>query len=126
MTSKNSQLKFGAYKFERVQWSRIKPFEKKNSGLGAPNFPIKIIRGPNFIIARVANLPIAPSKGPQINVPLRHQGAQFPVFLIRSFSSPQFPHCFIRSFQFPHCIKREKGPKCSIAPSRASNFIIMS
>ena len=28
MASKISQLKFGARKFERVQWSRIKPFEK--------------------------------------------------------------------------------------------------
>ena len=34
MTSKISQLKFGAHKFERVQWSQIKPFEKKKSGLG--------------------------------------------------------------------------------------------
>ena len=28
MTTKISQLKFGAHKFERVQWIRIKPFEK--------------------------------------------------------------------------------------------------
>ena len=28
MTSKISQLKFGVYNFERVQWSRIKSFEK--------------------------------------------------------------------------------------------------
>ena len=38
MASKISQFKFGAHKFERVQWSRIKRL-KRISGLGPPNSP---------------------------------------------------------------------------------------
>ena len=39
----------------------------------------------------------------------------FPVFLIRSFSSPQFSHCFIEGFQFPHCvIKGQRALNCPL------------
>ena len=104
MTSKMSLLKFGARKFERVQWSH-KPFEK-NWWSRTSNFPIKSPGSPNFIIARVSNLP--PLKL-MFHCVIR---GPFPVFL-RSFSSPQFPHYFIEGFQFAHCdIKGQRTLKC--------------
>ena len=63
ITSKISQIKFRAHKFERVQWNHIKPFEK-NRWSRAPNFPIRSSGSNTFIIARVSNLLIASSKGP--------------------------------------------------------------
>ena len=47
MTSKISQLKFGAHKFERAQWSRIKPFEKNSWSIGPP-IPPSGHQGPHF------------------------------------------------------------------------------
>ena len=120
MMSKICQSKFGAHKLEIVHWNRIKPFEK-NQSRAPPHFPIRSSGGPNFIIARVSNLPIASLKGHQIYVPLRHQG---PNFLIRSYSSPRFPQCFINGFQFLHSSSKGKGPKYPIALLRASNFLI--
>ena len=63
MASKISQLKFGAHKFERAQWNRIKQFEIVSR---APNFPHQVTRSPIFPIIRVSNLPNASSKGPKI------------------------------------------------------------
>ena len=51
-----------------------------------------------------------------------------PVFLIRSFSSPQFPHCFIKGLHFPHCVI--KGQRVLNFPLRhqgpSIDFLIMS
>ena len=66
------------------------------------------MQGPNFSITRVS-LPIAPSKGPKLMF-------QLLVFLIRSFSTPQFPHRCIRGFQFPHCVN--KGQRALNFPLR--------
>ena len=53
--------------------------------------------------------------------------AQFPVFLIRLFSSPQFPHCLMKGLQFPPLRhQRAKDPRFSITPSRAPNFLFRS
>ena len=120
MTSKISQLKFGAHKFERVQWSRIKPFEN-NSWSRAPNISTRLSGGPNFHIARVFNLSIASSKGS--NVPLLHQGPNFS-FFPSGHLAPLLPHCFIKGFQFS--IASSNGPKFSIALSRIPNFLVMS
>ena len=146
MTSKISQLKFEAHKFERVQWSCIKPFEK-NKWSRAPNFPIRSSGGPNIIIAKVSfNLPIASSKGPQINVPLRHHGPNFPFSSSGHLSHHDFPiasplrhqmangpifHCAIKGPQFPHHVikmmisnfpPRYQGVPFSIASSRGLPF----
>ena len=94
-----------------MQWSRIKSFEK-NKWSRAPNVPIRSSGDPNFIIAKVSNLPIASLKCPQINVPLRHQEPNFP-FTSSGHLAPQFPHCFIKGFQLPYCI---------IKGQRALNF----
>ena len=80
---------------------------KRISGLGPPISP-----------SGHQEAPISSTLGSLI-CPLRHQKApklmfhcvirgQFLVFLIRSFSSPQFPHCFIECFQFPHCVIKEQ------------------
>ena len=117
MTSKISQLKFGAHKFERAQWSRIKPFEKNSWSIGPPISPI-----------RSSGAPFSPSLGSLI-CPLRHQRApkcsitpsraQFPVFPSGNLA-PQFPYCFIKGFQSPlrHQMApnfplRQQGPKIS-------------
>ena len=105
MKSKISQLKFGAHKFGRVQWSRIKPLEK-NSWSRAPNSPSGHQEGPNFPIARVSNLPITSSKPPSMfRCAIRGPIFCFPHQVIY----PQFTHCFIKGFQFHHCII--KGPQ---------------
>ena len=121
MTSKISQLKYGAHKFERVQWSRIKPFEK-NSWSRAPNISTRSSGGPNFHIARVSNLSIASSKGP--NFPLLHQGPNFS-FFPSGHSAPLLPHCFVKAFQFPHCVI--KGPQifhCAIKGPQFPRHVI--
>ena len=103
MTSKISQLKFGTHKFKRVQWSRIKSFEKN----WAP--PVSPSGSPNVIIARVPNLPIASSKSPKINIPLRHQGpiSRFPHQVIIPHSSPI---ALLRVSNFPIASLKGKGP----------------
>ena len=114
MTSKIFQLKFVAHKFSlslKECNGAVLNRLKRISGLG-PNFPIRSSGDPNFIIAKVSNLPIASSKGPQINVPLRHQEPNFP-FTSSGHLAPQFLHCFIKGFQLPHCI---------IKGQRALNF----
>ena len=98
-----------------MQWSRIKPFEK-NRWSRAPNFPIRSSGGPNFIIARVCNLPIASSRA-QINVPLRNQGPNFPFSSSGHLApSPSF------QYRIPLRHQMAKGPIFSTAPSRAPNF----
>ena len=114
MSSKISQLKSGALKFKRVQWSRIKPFENK-SWSRAPNVPIKSSGGPNFPIARVFNLPNASPKGPQMfHCAFKGTISRFPhqVFNLSlpHSVSPLLYH--FKGFQFP--IASSKGPKFSI------------
>ena len=87
---------------------------KKNKWSSPPP-PIRSSGDPNFIIANFGSLIcpcIGSSKGPQINVPLRHQEPNFP-FTSSGHLVPQFPHCFITGFQLPHCIIKGK---------RAPNF----
>ena len=74
-------------------------------------------------------MPIASSKAPQINVPLRHQGPNFPF----SSSGHLAPHSFSKMLLyqgFPISLLRYqrvlKDLKLSTAPSRAPNFLIMS
>ena len=142
MSSKISQLKFVAHKFERVQWSRIKPFEN-SSWFRAPNFHIRSSGGSisPLLVSIICTLrhqrdskcSIAPSR------------AQISVFPIRSFSLPHsvpiallrvsnflitlppphsFPIAFLRGSNFPmHCIK---GPKIFHCAIKGPNFLIMS
>ena len=89
---------------------------KRISGLGPPISPSGHQGAP--ISSSLGSLicPLRHQRAPQINVPLASSGAQFPVFLIRSFSCPQFPHCFIKGLQCPHCVI--KGQRAINFPSR--------
>ena len=93
---KRKNKTFGAHKFERVQWSHIKPL-KIIRGLGPPIFPLLGFLFCPLHHHRAPKCSIAPSR------------AQFPIFPIRSFSPPpQFPHFFIKGFQFSHCVTRHQ------------------
>ena len=69
--------------------------------------------------------PLRHQRAPQINVPLRHQGPNFP------FSSPGHlaPHRFLvallRVCNFPIASSRGKGPWIFHWPSRVHSFLIM-
>ena len=105
MSSKISHLKFGAYKFESVQWSRTEPF-KNNSWSRTPNFPIRSSGVPiNFSIARVSNLRIASSKGPQM-FHCAIKGPPFPHHGIKMMTS-NFPSRY-QEVPIYHCAI--KGP----------------
>ena len=78
-------------------------------GLGPPQFPHQVIRGPNFPIARVSNLPIASPNGPQMfNCAIKGPFSCFPPSGHLA-PPPTVSHYFIKGFQFPHCVM--KGPK---------------
>ena len=116
MSSKISQLKFGAYKFERVQWSSIKPFENYLRS-SAPISPIRSSGGPIFPLLGSLICPLRHQIAPKCSTaPSR---AQFPISPIRSFSPPPlFPQCFLFRVSIL-AIASSKGLKFSIAPSRA-------
>ena len=106
-----------------MQWSRINLFENNFLSRAGPQFPHQVIGGPNFPIVSFIYHCITKCAPP--HVPLRQQGPNFTFFPRQViYPTPQFPRCFIKGFQFPHCVI--KGPQISIAPSRASNFLIMS
>ena len=124
MTSKISQLTFGAHKFEEcngivlnrlkiIPWSRAPISPARHQG--TPIFPFLWI----------------------LICPLHHQRAQMfhcaiqgPIFRfspIRSFTPllPQFPHSCIKGFQFPHYVI--KGPQifhCTIKGSQFPHHVI--
>ena len=70
-------------------------------------------------------------RSPQINVPLHHQGPNFPLSS-SGHLAPQFPHCFIKGLQFPHCVikgqralnfpLRHQGPPISSSCHQNDNF----
>ena len=120
MSSKISQLKFGAHKFERVQWNRIKSFENNSWS----KISIRSSRAQTSPLLGSLICPLLHQRAP--NVPLRHQGLIFPVSPSGHLASPtQFPHCFIKCFQFPHCVM--KGPKifhCAIKGPQFPHHVI--
>ena len=113
MSCKISQLKFRAYKFEKMQRSSIKPFENYSRSR-APISHIRSSGGPIF--PTVSNLPIASSKRPP-NVPLRHQGPNFLFSLSGHLGPRRFPNALFRVSIL--AIVSSKCLKFSIAPSRA-------
>ena len=122
MTPNISQLKFGAHKFEKVQWSRIKPFEK-NVLSRASSFPFRSSGVPISPSLRSLICPLRHQRVP--NVPLRHQGPKFPFSVSGHLAATSVPIALLRVSNFP-CIASSKGPKFSIASSRVPNFLIMS
>ena len=121
MTSKSFQIKFGPISLK--EWNRI-PFEK-NKWSRAPISPpghqgVPISSSLGSLIC-----PLRHQRAPQINVPLRHQGPNFPFSSSGHLAPNQFPHCFTKGFQFPHCvIKGQRAlhfPLCHRGPPISSS-----
>ena len=98
---------------------------KKNSWSRTP-ISHQVIRGPNFSIARVSNLPIRPYviKAPSPKCSIVPSRAYFPFPPLDHLASPSFPITLLRVSNSP--IASSKGPKFSMAPLRVPNILITS
>ena len=123
MTSKISQLKFRAHIILKECNGAVLNHLKRISGLGPLISPSGLKGAP---ISSSLICPLPHQRAPQINVPLRHQGPNFPFSSSGHLAPHSFPIALLRVYNFPIASSKGKGPKFSIAPSRAPNFLIMS
>ena len=106
-----------------MQWSRIKPFEN-NSWSRVPNFPIRSSGVQIFPLLGSLICPLLYQRAPQMfHCAIKGPFSCFPHQVIMP-PPHSFPLALLRISNF--LIASWKGPKISIAPSRAPNFLIMS